>query len=134
MTPERVLAIQTEVDEAEHDEWGTAVVLELLTAIREARAENERLKTELKEFREWDNAEDDCYDPVHLALKQQLDMLQAENYWSLIEHFQELIPPGGTIGREEVLAYLESRAVHRPQYSLREQQLANPQALVVEKS
>ena len=39
MTPERVLAIQFEVDdEAMHDEWGTAVVLELLTALREAQA------------------------------------------------------------------------------------------------
>jgi hypothetical protein len=55
-------------------------------------------------------------------LEKERDELRAvadENYWSLIEYFQELLKYGGEINREELLAHLESRVVHKPQSGLR---------------
>jgi len=51
----------------------------------------------------------------------ELKRLKSENYWSLIEYFQDLIPPGGQICRDELLQTLESQAVHKPQATLRQQ-------------
>lgn len=53
------------------------------------------------------------------ALEAENERLRAESYWGLIEEAQDMWPPGCTLGRSEVLAWLESRACHKPQQMLR---------------
>ena len=46
--------------------------------------------------------------------------LADENYTEIILDLQEVIPPGGEISRTEILAYLDSRRVHKPAKALRD--------------
>jgi hypothetical protein len=46
-----------------------------------------------------------------LAEIEKLKNLRVDLYWELIEEAQEMYPPGSSVGRAEILAWLESRVL-----------------------